>query len=79
MNPGFRIWLSLPDFTDPPNASYIIVQWVLLLAVSCQRRVFVFENMENAEHEGGDNSEIPEDELNSIRKNKVPDFFINTK
>uniref|UniRef100_A0A8C4S4N3 Piezo TM25-28 domain-containing protein n=1 Tax=Erpetoichthys calabaricus TaxID=27687 RepID=A0A8C4S4N3_ERPCA len=51
-------WLFLPDFAMPPNSSFLIYDFLLLLCVSLQWQVFEDENTAVFRILAGDNTEI---------------------
>ncbi|KAJ4936752.1 hypothetical protein JOQ06_001338, partial [Pogonophryne albipinna] len=70
-------WLYVPDFRTPPNPSFLIYDFMLLLCASLQRQVFEDENKAAVRIMAGDNVEICRD-LDAASfsvHNPVPDFI----
>ncbi|XP_034009014.1 piezo-type mechanosensitive ion channel component 2 isoform X3 [Trematomus bernacchii] len=70
-------WLYVPDFRTPPNPSFLIYDFMLLLCASLQRQVFEDENKAAVRIMAGDNVEICRD-LDAASfsvYNPVPDFI----
>ncbi|XP_063742823.1 piezo-type mechanosensitive ion channel component 2 isoform X2 [Eleginops maclovinus] len=70
-------WLYVPDFRTPPNPSFLIYDFILLLCASLQRQVFDDENKAAVRIMAGDNVEICRD-LDAASfsvHNPVPDFI----
>lgn len=75
MDPELREWLFLPNFSLPPNAYKILVDFIQLLFASCQLYVFSIEaTPESDNYEGGSNKEISYPKPGEVLENPVSDF-----
>ncbi|KAM4018686.1 piezo-type mechanosensitive ion channel component 1 isoform 1-T1 [Anomaloglossus baeobatrachus] len=73
MNSALIKWMYLPDFFTPPNATNLISDFLLLLCVSQQWKVFVNEKKEEWYTVAGENSE--QIEFPGARPNLAPNFI----
>ncbi|XP_053305156.1 piezo-type mechanosensitive ion channel component 1 [Spea bombifrons] len=73
VNSALIKWMYLPDFYSPPKAINLISDFLLLLCVSQQWKVFVNEKKEEWYTIAGENMEVLE--LPKDRPNPVPNFI----
>ncbi|KAG9475069.1 hypothetical protein GDO78_003496 [Eleutherodactylus coqui] len=73
VNSALIKWMYLPDFYTPPNATNLISDFLLLLCVSQQWKVFVNERKEEWYTVAGENTE--QIEFPGDRPNLVPNFI----
>ncbi|KAM3917927.1 piezo-type mechanosensitive ion channel component 1 [Leptodactylus fuscus] len=73
VNSALIKWMFLPDFFTPPNATNLISDFLLLLCVSQQWKVFVNEKKEEWYTVAGENTE--QIEFPGDRPNLVPNFI----
>ncbi|KAG8563071.1 hypothetical protein GDO81_015919 [Engystomops pustulosus] len=72
VNSALIKWMFLPDFFTPPNSTNLISDFLLLLCVSQQWKVFVNEKKEEWYTVAGENTE--QIEFPGDRPNLVPNF-----
>ncbi|CDW56772.1 fama protein variant [Trichuris trichiura] len=79
-------WLFLPDYVHPPNVRFLLADFCLFLAASCQLYVFRIERVHHGrEYVGGDNTPIANkgDSLASREEgwneNEIPDFITHCR
>ncbi|XP_056382032.1 piezo-type mechanosensitive ion channel component 1 isoform X2 [Hyla sarda] len=73
VNSALIKWMFLPDFYTPPNATNLFSDFLLLLCVSQQWKVFVNEKKEGWYTVAGENTE--QIEFPGDRPNLVPNFI----
>ncbi|ESO89783.1 hypothetical protein LOTGIDRAFT_124598, partial [Lottia gigantea] len=72
-------WLFLPDYAYPPHPFKLLADFIQLLFVCLQWRVFRIENRQEVQDEGGDNQDIlPEVEANTPIPALYNDFTAST-
>ncbi|KAF7643979.1 hypothetical protein LDENG_00230120 [Lucifuga dentata] len=75
-------WLFLPDHLTPPNALFLLYDFMLLLGASLQLQVFEEETELSVKILAGDNSEQEgdngqfSDPISRLHLNPVPDFML---
>jgi hypothetical protein len=76
-----RIWLYLPDYTDPPRESFMMADFVQLFLAWCQYNVFQMEKniaVNKMDTMGGRNNELVY-EPEPYRNNPYRDFISDTR
>ncbi len=74
-----RVWLFLPDYSDPPNSFYLIADFFQIFFVWLQLGIFRLESKKNFEENGGSNIEIVYENQKPYKDNPFMDFISESK
>jgi hypothetical protein len=76
-----RVWLLLPDYTDPPNSHYLIADFFQIFVVWLQLGIFRLESRKEIEETGGSNAELLYENKDTLafKDNPFFDFISESK